>query len=129
MEHPWRDAELLRELYWDDGLSIKEISDQLDCGHNTVHRWMKRHDIPRRKSSHQKPVHFRTDDRGYERWRHDTAGTQHKVSIHRLASVAWFGLDEVFEKDHIHHVNRIPWDNREGNLEPLYAEEHHDVHS
>lgn len=46
-----------------------------------------------------------------------------EVAHHRLLAVAWFGVDEVDNKV-VHHVNGIPWDNREGNLELLTSEEH-----
>jgi len=46
-----------------------------------------------------------------------------EVRHHRLLAVAWFGIDEVEDKV-VHHVNGIPWDNREGNLQLLTSEEH-----
>lgn len=49
------------------------------------------------------------------------------VAVHRLASVAWFGLEAVAGND-IHHKNGIPWDNREENVEPLDHAEHTSLH-
>ena len=50
------------------------------------------------------------------------------VYIHRLLAVAEYGFVEVCDKE-IHHKNRIPWDNRPENLEPLTTEEHKRLHS
>lgn len=118
----------LRRLYHDERLTIKEISDSLGCGSTTVSRWMKKHGIETREpdspdtssyTNHHK--RFRTNKRGYEIW---SGG----ISVHRLAAVAWFGLDEV-EGKHIHHKNSISWDNRESNIEPLTPSEHAKVHA
>ncbi|KXA97425.1 hypothetical protein AKJ38_01205 [candidate division MSBL1 archaeon SCGC-AAA259I14] len=40
--------EVLRELYWERGLSLNEIADELEVSQTTVYRRMKEHDIPRR---------------------------------------------------------------------------------
>lgn len=45
---PWRDEDILRELYWGRGMSTTEIGEELGCEHMTVYDWMKRHKIPRR---------------------------------------------------------------------------------
>lgn len=44
-EAPWRDEDLLRELYVDEGLSKKKISGKLDCSDTTVGKWLERHGI------------------------------------------------------------------------------------
>lgn len=41
--------ELLERLYWDEGLSTRQIGDRLGVTGSTVCRWMQRLDIPRRK--------------------------------------------------------------------------------
>jgi len=128
MEQEYRYESVLRELYWDEGLNIKEVSDRLDCDKDTVHRWMKKHDIERETASQDKPVHYRTKEDGYETWRHSTNGKQYVVRVHRLASVAWYGYDAVVDKD-IHHENHIPWDNREFNITPLDPQDHRKYHA
>jgi len=128
MARPWRDKELLQELYWDQGMTINEVADELGCHKNTVHRCLHKTGLGTRKASQQKAVHFRTDERGHERWRHDTNGTQYCVSVHRLVAVAEYGLDAVRGK-HVHHQNHIPWDNRPDNLVPLDPPEHAKIHT
>ena len=63
-------------------------------------------------------------DQGYEEIRH----RGNRVYVHRLAAIAWYGYDAV-AGHHIHHKNRIPWDNREGNVEPMTASDHRSHHT
>lgn len=128
MERPWTDAERLRELYHGEGMSIYDIADEWGCGKTTIGKWLHRHDIEVDTPSHEKPPHFCTESRGYECWRHDTSGTQHKVRVHRLVAVAEYGYDEVVGKD-VHHENHIPWDNRPSNISVLNRSEHAKLHN
>lgn len=123
----WRDKERLHELYVEEGLSVVDVAEELGCGHNTVHRWLKRHGIKTRDRSQDKVPHFNTDD-GYEKWRHEIDDTQHSIRVHRLAAVAWFGIDKIKEND-IHHKNNIPFDNRQDNLQPMSPSEHGSLHA
>ena len=123
----YRDEETLRELYWDEGMTLKEIADKFDTGNTTINTWMKKNGIDRRTAAQDKPVHYRTDDSGYEKWRHDTNGTQYNLAVHRLVMVAEEGFDAV-EGMHVHHKNEIPWDNRPSNLELMEMKEHMSHH-
>lgn len=122
----YRDEDVLRELYWEKGLNIKEIGEELGCNKDTVHRWMKRNGVERETAPQNKPVHHRFDEDGYERWRHDTNGTQYKVSVHRLQMVAEEGIEAVKGME-VHHKNRMPRDNRPSNLELVTPEEHREI--
>lgn len=42
-DEPWRDKELLLDLYEEQGLTYEEIGDLLGCGKTTVSSWMKKH--------------------------------------------------------------------------------------
>jgi len=42
---PWRDKELLKRLYFDEGMTVIEISNLLQCSQSTVSTWFKKHDI------------------------------------------------------------------------------------
>jgi len=46
----WTDEDTLRELYHDKRMSLREISDELDCAEATLGRWMDKHGIERRQS-------------------------------------------------------------------------------
>jgi hypothetical protein len=121
-EQPWRDEDLLRELYLDEQMSANEISDELECGATTVRNWLHRHDIPTRSISEAHkvkgdPVPFWTRTRGHEVWCESFGGQENAfVYVHRLAAMAWHGVEETANTDIIHHKNEIPWDNREENL-------------
>lgn len=43
---PWRDEELLRDLYQQQGLSTYDIADRLDCYPGTVQKWLHEFNIP-----------------------------------------------------------------------------------
>jgi len=42
---PWRDEELLRELYHQENMTQEQIADELGCGGGTVNRWIHNHDL------------------------------------------------------------------------------------
>ena len=47
-DSPWQDPEILEELYWDEGMTIAEVADELGCSDTTVARWMEKNGIERR---------------------------------------------------------------------------------
>lgn len=123
----WRDRQLMYRLYVEEGLKMSEISNQLGCSMSTVSNWLHRHDI-RTRSNKNLPPQYGTDNNGHEYWRHrhptETGeSTRSWVVVHKLAAVAWFGRGAIDGME-VHHQNRIPWDNREENLELLSPEEH-----
>lgn len=124
------DKETLQRLYHDEGMSGIEIADELDISSSHAYRLMDQHDVERNKSMHDPtyPTYFATDEQGYERWRPCIDGVMKTVTVHRLVAVAEHGVDAV-SNAHVHHKNRIPWDNRPSNLEPLAPEEHDRVHN
>ena len=48
-EEPYKDEETLRELYWDEGLSIGEVAERFGCARSTVHKYMEEYGIERRQ--------------------------------------------------------------------------------
>lgn len=119
---PWTDREKLIELYWGRGMSQREIAEELGCNQATISKWFSEHDIPARHT-YQEYGNFFTDPRGYE-W---FTTTGDRVRINRLLAVAEYGFEAVRGMD-VHHKNRIPWDNRHENVEPLTPEEHRELH-
>lgn len=55
------DPERLRDLYWVECLSLREIADEFDVNSADVYRWMKRYDIPRRSNGVAQLVSERYD--------------------------------------------------------------------
>lgn len=135
---PYHDPDVLRRLYWDEGLTTNDIKDIFNVCRSTIVRAMQRAGVETRDMSDYDPDEYTeaahrarrtlpqlsTTLNGYERIRH----RKQEFKLHRLAAVAWFGTDAI-EGDHIHHENGIPWDNREDNLHPMPPEKHNRHHA
>lgn len=117
-DRPWKDKETLKTEYIENGNGCTVLADKWGCSPQTIYDWLNNHEIPIRKSNHDKVPYYHTDRKGHERIQAGFDYTIDYVKIHRLAAVAWFGLDAVVGKD-IHHKNDIGWDNRESNLQPM----------
>lgn len=129
-ETPYRDADTMRGLYVDEGLTMNEIADKLDCGVATVSRWIDKHGIESRsraevnaRAAASRPAHFRTNNRGREVWIDNTNGDYNIVQVHRLLAVAEYGIDAVVD-NHIHHEENIPWLNTPDNIIPKDPSDH-----
>jgi hypothetical protein len=107
------------------GMSLDAIAEAEGVSTTAIRKW-----FYRRGLTYQllKPPHFETVPRGYERVSHKYDTESRYVSVHRLAAVAWFGVDAV-AGNHVHHENGIPWDNREENLQVLPPGEHAEKHT
>lgn len=129
----YQDPETLRRMYHDGDMSLRDIAQEFGVSGSTIRYWMERHSIERRERTEAYrlarclPVPgFRIDDSGYEHWYHTYDREALKVYVHRLAAVAWFGLDAVRDR-HVHHTNNVGWDNREDNLEMVDPVTHHGI--
>lgn len=128
---PWKDPDLLEELYYNRKLSTTEISNIFECSVNTVTSWMETYGMERRSASQAKSnahgyldhASFRTKKNGREIWK---VG-DHSILVYRLLAVSEWGLDEVSKYD-VHHKNGIEWDNRIENLELVTNSEHRKRH-
>lgn len=129
VDHPWRDESLLRELYWNQELSMTEIADELGCTQPTVPKWMQRLDIPCRNPREAAPNRRRHPavftDRGNVICASNYRGTTDSVGIHRLVMVIERGFDAVRDK-HVHHKNGVRFDPE--NHELLSRAEHAERH-
>lgn len=129
--YPWRDGDLLHELYIEREMLPREIAEKLDCGSSTVRDWLKRNDIPTRSISEAKQlrsdpfVPLNTTSHGYEVWWHEND----TVYVHRLLAVAKYGFDAVDSDRAVHHENEIPWDNRPENIQPMEWGKHSTHHN
>lgn len=112
-DRPWRNELLLRYLYSNRGLSLREIADRFGCHHSTVGTWLDQYDIPTRDAippretwfeASPRPI-FWTTPKGYTYARSNHEGATEEVSIHALTAIAG-GADphRVFaENTHCHH--------------------------
>jgi len=129
-EAPHRDESTLRQLYFEEELSMREISERLECGITTVRMWMNRFGIERRDqrvasgmSRRVEYATFLTKPDGYEAWATRRNGDTDWLYVHRLLAVAEFGFDAVCERV-VHHANEVKWDNRPDNIELMSNAEH-----
>lgn len=132
---PYKDAERIKELYYGEQLSMRDVARELDCSLNALQRWMNRFGIERRSNENppksewlQKPPKFTTDTNGYEIHRVRYGDVDEKALLHRLLAVAEYGFDAVKGKE-VHHKSRVEWDNRPSNLELLTPSEHKSIHA
>lgn len=51
LDGAWKDEDVLRELYYEEGLGMGEIGDRLGCSNVTVANWMDRFGLERRSQS------------------------------------------------------------------------------
>ena len=133
---PWKDGELLRELYVEKQMGQVEISERWDCSMSTVGNWLEEHGIEKRSRSEavqlgygndRYTVPFQTHVTGAEVWRHSYKNESDMVYVHRLLAVAKFGFDAVADNV-VHHESEVRWDNRPGNLELMDHGEHSTLH-
>jgi predicted DNA-binding protein YlxM (UPF0122 family) len=130
------DAETLRRLYWDEGLSMPEIAERSDVKyHSTILHWMEKHGIERREkvpaSIEKRRVEYanlRLGKKGHPRWETKYDGGSDTLFVHRLIAVSEWGYESVASND-VHHKNGIPWDNRPENLKIVGHAEHTSIHS
>lgn len=122
--YPWRDEQLMREMYVDEEMSMNEIADELGCAQSTVRNWLNRHGIETRSikealdityGAHAK---YTVDNRGYPIWWCDSSTKKSGMQVHRLLAVAEYGYDVVAGAD-VHHENGVRWDNRPSNIEVI----------
>lgn len=127
-DKPYTDADRLRQLYWDEGLSMEKVARRLDTQKDRVEYWMDVHGIDTRRAyAEQDFASLRVDKDGYALWREYYDGEYNRVAVHRLAAVAEYGFSAVVGRD-VHHKNGIQFDNRPSNLEPMDPSEHRRHH-
>lgn len=152
-EHGVSVERVLYHLHHDLEMATPEIAETLDITRGSLAEWFKKVDVKKRsrseaerlkweqmtpeerdyqvraahEASRKEYAQYRTSNRGYEVWREYDDGDRSLARVHRLCAVAWYGLDAV-KDNHVHHENKIPWDNREDNLRPIDPSEHHRLH-
>lgn len=132
----------LRQEYVEKERSQQEIADEWGVGRNTIHRWLKKHDIDRREWTgtgawnrvERASFYTETNDNGgYERIGAYDPEKEGMVwtTVHQLLAVAK-GEDpeKVFSNGEFqtHHRTGIPFDNRPENIELLAREAHQHAH-
>lgn len=134
--YPWRDKKILEELYVERELSTCEISNKFGCSPTTICYWMEKYGIDRRESGEAGRQANRVERAsysqigGYECWQVREPDGNVTVGVSQLTAIA-DGAEpsEVFANDtHIHHRNKIPFDNRVDNIEVVSVSQHSETH-
>jgi len=138
---PWDDAETLRELYHDKGMSYHEMADHFDTSYGAIQKAMDRHEVKRNKSRGDptRPAYHGFDMREsrpigtcsetVSSW---VNGKNQTVKIHRLIAVAHGKLDpeDMWNSDlKVHHKSGHGLDNRPENVEVVTRAEHREAHA
>ena len=136
-DKPWRDEELMRELYHGKRMTQREIAEHFDndITPGGIGYCLGELGIEKRSRSESAKVrwqkfHLRpyTDSTlGYETIEHEYDDVEWSFYIHRLLAVAKFGFDEVRDKV-VHHKSEVEWDNRWSNIELMTRAEHASHH-
>jgi transposase len=123
--------EELQDLYWNELMSMEDISERFNVDSSTINRWFKIYDIETREHYEWRlygPAKYRTIQKGYESVRTTIDGSEKSMYVHRLVAIAKYGIDDVKDK-HVHHKNHIPWDNRYENITLMTPSEHSTYHA
>jgi len=125
----YKDEDVLRELYHEKGLSLREVADVLGVVNSTVYNWMDRHGIDFRSKKEARPggVSFHFDVQGYPHLSISHGTSTSQLRVHQLVAIA-AGADshKVFSEGdyHVHHINGMPSDNRPSNLAVVRSGDH-----
>jgi len=134
---PWKDPEILHQLYREELMSQTEIAEKLGCSQSTLSYWLRKLNIHESENQvlyermrRSGDISMKTTSQGYIRAEQQYRGEHDFFSMHRLLAVAKYGFDAVARDGaHVHHKNHIPWDNRPANIQLLPAERHSAMHA
>lgn len=107
IDRGWRNEDLLRELYEDDGLNDKEIADRLDTNPGTICKWRLRFGIETDDYSGENHPFWRggTDEYRGENWLEQREKARRRDQ-HRCQSCS-ATAKTLGEEPHVHH--KIPF--------------------
>lgn len=134
----YKHKNLMKDLYVNQNLSARQISNKLDCSMKSVYKWLDKHKIKTRNRDEVgemlrvEKASFFTLSNGYEAWSVYTEGEPKIIRVHQLLAISkGRSPHKVFSNGlhEVHHRNEIPWDNRPSNIELLTQEEHRSRHS
>jgi len=119
---------VLRDLYCNQNLSLREIGKKLGCSYKCVQRYMQNFGIERRNAIEAKNLKGEPINHYYHNGYEKVRGDSKEVRIHRLIMVSEHGVEAV-EGMEVHHKNEVRWDNRPENLELMTTSEHISHHN
>ena len=90
--------DILYDLYWRQGRSIKEVASKLGMGHLSILEWMRRFDIPVRSVSEAIATYYKTHPEGGYRGRRSTREDFFQTRYKHVVGVLGGGSVEEFRK-------------------------------
>lgn len=112
-EHPWRDAERLERMYWDERMTQGEIAEELGCTRRTIAEWMKRLDVETRPGKTTKTLEQRF-------WEKVDKGDPDECWEWQ-AKRTWFGYGQIKVDGMMQNAHRIALELEQGDLGDLFA--------
>lgn len=124
----YKNEEWLFEQYFLNRLDTNEMAELEEVTAPTIRYHMDRHNLDRIPMGPKVSEPFlRTTIHGYMEICHSYRGEEFRVKHSRLLAVAKYGLDTVCGLE-VHHDNRVPWDDRFGNIRLMTDEGHGALH-
>jgi predicted DNA-binding protein YlxM (UPF0122 family) len=128
----------LRKKYVKNGMSSRDIADELGVNKSAVLDGLRECGISRRDTSTATKMGmdkghaaYYTSANGYEMVCSRGSKRAWSIGVHRLVAIAdGANPNTVFDGDHhVHHKNNVPWDNRPENLKVVTNSEHMKEHA
>ncbi|MDG5821786.1 HNH endonuclease signature motif containing protein [Natronococcus sp. A-GB7] len=125
LDRPWRNEEKLREMYVVKEMSLREISNEWDCSHNTVGRWVENFGFDKRdkRGKYGDPLYRDCDFLRQEYLEEECSAGEiaEKFDCTSQTILYWLKKHKIPRRRPDEPVDNPPWQNEE-KLRHLYWE-------
>lgn len=123
---PYKDEQILYNLYVKKSLTQAEIGEYFDVSQNTISYWIQKYDIQKP----QKNFHRKVESDG-KIILQSPNGNEPSVTVHQVTALEDFGVNAVFHDDFVvHHLMNAPYGlDLVANLSVLPNDEHMRQHA
>ncbi len=127
----FKQEDVLRRLYCEEGMTDKKIANKFDVSRGTISYWRDKFNIdswsPEKYASFR-PASYRVSTLGYPCWDGSTNDKTIVCYVHRMLAVSEYGFDALDDYVDVHHKNGVKFDNRPENIEIVKKDEHRRKH-